>query len=100
MIDWAWIAFVRCPDHKCENCHNRPWTEKNHCVIHRSKKYEKWLYVPENIEFVCHECHDYPAHTHGHKVVFWMKQITRGYDMDKWWDNLPWVLKLGRSKPI
>jgi hypothetical protein len=99
-IDWDLLAFIRLAGRMCEICHERPWTEKNHCIIHRCKGFEKYLDVPENMEFVCHTCHDYPAHTSEHKKLFWRKQIERGYDMEAWWNSLPPKLSIGRAKPI
>lgn len=98
--DWGLLHLIRCGGAGCEICTIRKATEKNHCIIHRRKGYEKYLDVPENMEFVCHSCHDYPAHTTEHKREFWKKQIERGYDMDKWWDSLPWKLTIGRAKPV
>jgi hypothetical protein len=83
----------------CEICKLNPATERNHCIIHRSKGYKKYLDVPENIEFVCHSCHYYPAHTSENKISFWARQEKRGYDMDAWWNSLPWELIIGRPKP-
>ena len=84
----------------CNICRVRQASERNHCVIYRSKGWEKYLDVEENLEDVCPDCHKYPAHTAAHKKEFWKQQIERGYDMDKWWNSLPWQLTIGRAKPI
>jgi hypothetical protein len=84
----------------CNICGKYGSVQRNHCIIHRSKGWEKWLDVPENTEDVCMGCHIYPAHTHWHKVDFWRQQVERGYDMSAWWDSLPEKLTIGRKKPV
>ena len=84
----------------CNICGKYGSVQGNHCVVHRAKGYEKYLNVPENMEDVCHDCHGYPAHTHRHKVEFWYQQVERGYDMDAWWNSLPFELTIGRKKPV
>jgi hypothetical protein len=68
-------------------------------LIHRSKGWEQYLDVPENLEDVCHICHIYPAHTRRHKAAFWKQQEARGYDMLAWWYSLPYKLTAGRARP-
>jgi hypothetical protein len=99
MTDWGLLHLIRCGGSNCEECGLRNPCQRNHCIIHRAKGYEKFLDVPENVEFICQKCHTYPGHTKAHKKEFWYKQIKRGYDMDKWWDSLPKGLTIGRYKP-
>ncbi len=84
----------------CECCGKQPWTQNNHCIIHRSKGQEKHLDVMDNSEMVCAECHiSKRCDSRLHKKSHWAKQVERGYNMDAWWDSLPWQLTTGRAKP-
>jgi hypothetical protein len=84
----------------CNYCHVRPATERHHCIIHRSKGWEAYLDVAENIEPVCHVCHmTGVVNSTAHKAAFWKQQEARGYDMLGWWYSLPYKLTAGRARP-
>jgi hypothetical protein len=99
MKSMQWAEDILLRGVVCEICEDRLATAPHHCAMHRSKGYEKYLDVREDIEFVCDPCHKYPADTTEHKKEFWWRRVNQGYNMDKWWDGLPWRLRIGRCKP-
>lgn len=86
----------------CEICHVRPATQLHHCIVHDSKRYHKELTVPENLMPVCEICHTSLAQTANSSRIreeFINEQIKRGYDIGKWYRELPlkykehWILQ-------
>jgi hypothetical protein len=86
----------------CEFCGRRSWEDLHHCIVHDNKRIHKQVTVPENLMAVCRTCH---PHLNGHeiRVRFALKQIERGYDIIRWYKELPmkikerWILDLERS---
>ncbi len=72
----------------CENCGCRPASELHHAIIRRSKKHPEYD-APENLELVCRHCHaSGDLDSYSHSCVFWKRQVSRGYDMEKWIQSL------------
>ena len=67
----------------------------HHAVYSRQKGLEKWLDSEENIVLLCPRCHD----QHGYlsswfsRCEFWGKKVEQGYDMEKWHQEIPMLIK-------
>ena len=76
----------------CECCGMRRWTELHHCLVHDSKRLHKAVTVEENLMAVCRECHPY-LNGHGVRMRFRDVQLSRGYDIAKWYNGLNLKIK-------
>jgi hypothetical protein len=82
----------------CEWCHERPWTELHHCLIHRKKGFQQ-LDHPYNLMAVCKICHESgEVNNFSARVVFYLVQILRGCDIEKWLSELPLKIKPNFSR--
>ena len=74
----------------------------HHAIIPKGqtnyKKYKKWLDMAENLALVCWQC-DYE---HGYltndfvRDCIWTDKINAGYDMEKWYADIPMIDKAHR----
>jgi hypothetical protein len=79
----------------CEVCHMRQATEAHHC-LYRRDKHQPRLNDKENLQLVCHPCHDNgSADSWANRVVFWQDQCTRygASHMKEWHDKLDYKIK-------
>jgi hypothetical protein len=76
----------------CEWCHKNVATDGHHMLIHRMAGV-KQLDLPENICWLCHDCHmnDGRVNSYEMRVDFWETQCNRlGKNiMEKWLADLP-----------
>lgn len=67
----------------------------HHAIYTRDTRFSKWLDMPENLLLVCPRCHA----NHGALSKFetrkkaWKFKVERGYDMQKWQDSIPMIVK-------
>ena len=86
----------------CEFCQKRSWSDLHHCIVHDSVRYHKAVTVKENLMAVCRVCHPY-LNGHDTRVRFALKQLERGYDIIKWYMDLPikvredWIINLKKE---
>ena len=77
----------------CEYCMNSRWVDPHHCIIHQRKSNPE-LDCMENVMAVCRECHEAGVvNSWETRVVFYLVQKARGYDMDSWINSLPLKIK-------
>jgi hypothetical protein len=84
-----WVEF-------CEYCGIRAATDGHHCLIHRMKKFKE-LGLPQNIMWVCNQCHLHNGELNSweFRVRFWDTQCDRyGKEtMVEWLNTLPLKIK-------
>lgn len=80
----------------CENCYERGATQLHHCLVRDSKRYHELVTVEENLMPVCEVCHTSLEQTVNRfevRVKFAERQVERGYDIAKWYNELPIKVK-------
>lgn len=78
---------------RCENCGLVTATQLHHCIFRRDKRRPE-LDCGENLMPTCETCHmSGEVDTPEARKTFWAAQIKRGYDMEKWYNNLSMKVK-------
>jgi 5-methylcytosine-specific restriction endonuclease McrA len=67
----------------------------HHCCYTRDVRFSKWLDQIFNLELICPKCHA----NHGRlsnlsaRQKAWKRKIEMGYEMQKWADSIPMLVK-------
>jgi len=80
----------------CELCGSGYATQLHHCLVHDCKRYHRLLTCRENLMPICEKCHtslEATANNFEVKREFAIRQIQKGYDIGKWYRNLPLKVK-------
>jgi hypothetical protein len=80
---------------RCFRC-GRYATQRHHAIYTRDKRYAKWLDMPENLVWLCHDCNvnqkGYVECWEFRKSV-WDYKVSQGYDMQAWHESIPMKIK-------